>query len=108
MTRTPGPADVAALIDGMFADVLSAAERRELRVWIERWDAENPDVDPANRVTGWIDVAYAFQARQDAGLLDDTEEVPDTEAAGNGEPTTASGAETAAEPDGLPAGLQPA
>ena len=47
----------------MFDQVLSASEREELLVWIHRWEAANPDADPAHRVTGWIDVAYEFQAR---------------------------------------------
>ena len=51
----------------MFDQVLSATERAELLVWIRRWDAANPNADPAHRVTGWIDVAYAFQARSEPG-----------------------------------------
>ena len=38
-------------------------ERADLLTWIQAWEAENPDVTAAERVTGWIDVAYAFQER---------------------------------------------
>ncbi len=48
----------------MFDQVFSAAERAELLTWIRRWEIENPNVDAAHRVTGWIDVAYAFQVRR--------------------------------------------
>lgn len=61
--RASAPRDVAALVDRMFADVFTPDERTELLDWIRAWDAEHPDVDAAHRVTGWIDVAYAFQAR---------------------------------------------
>lgn len=57
--------DVAALVDHMFDQVLDEDERAELLVWIRRWEEQNPGVDQAHRVTGWIDVAYAFQARRD-------------------------------------------
>ena len=59
------PESLPALVDHMFELVLDEAERRELLTWIQAWEAENPDVDAAHRVTGWIDVAYAFQARAD-------------------------------------------
>lgn len=59
------PDSLPALVDHMFELVLDDAERRELLTWIQAWEAENPDVDAAHRVTGWIDVAYAFQARAD-------------------------------------------
>jgi len=55
--------DVAALVDSMFGEVLAAEERAGLLAWIHAWEAENPDVTDAERVTGWIDVAYAFQER---------------------------------------------
>ena len=47
----------------MFDQVLTESERAELLVWIRRWEDAHPDADPAHRVTGWIDVAYAFQTR---------------------------------------------
>jgi hypothetical protein len=49
----------------MFDQVFTESERAELLAWIHRWEAENPEVDAALRVTGWIDVAYSFQARID-------------------------------------------
>ncbi len=50
----------------MFELVLDESERCELLEWIREWEAANPSVDAAHRVTGWIDVAYDFQARVDA------------------------------------------
>ena len=47
----------------MFGEVFTAEERADLLTWIRAWEAENPDVTAAERVTGWIDVAYAFQER---------------------------------------------
>lgn len=58
---SPTTRDVSALVDHMFADVFTAEERVGLLEWVSRWDAENPDVAAAPRVTGWIDVAYAYQ-----------------------------------------------
>jgi hypothetical protein len=55
--------DVVALVDTMFGEVFTAEERADLLTWIRAWEAENPDVTAAERVTGWIDVAYAFQER---------------------------------------------
>ena len=62
--RPPEPGNLAALVDNMFANVLTVDERRELLVHIRAWEEANPDVTPAERVTGWIDVAYAFQAER--------------------------------------------
>jgi hypothetical protein len=59
------PGNIERFVDQMFDQVFSESERAELLVWIHRWEAENPDVDSAHRVTGWIDVAYSFQARTD-------------------------------------------
>lgn len=61
------PAKLETLVDHMFDQVFEADERAELMLWIHEWEAANPDVDNAHRITGWIDVAYAFQARE---LLD--------------------------------------
>jgi hypothetical protein len=47
----------------MFGEVFTPDERADLLTWIQAWEAENPDVTAAERVTGWIDVAYAFQER---------------------------------------------
>ena len=58
---SPTTRDVSALVEHMFADVFTAPERIGLLEWIQRWDEENPDVPSAHRVTGWIDVAYAYQ-----------------------------------------------
>jgi hypothetical protein len=55
--------DVAVLVDSMFAEGLMPHERADLLTWIHSWEAENPDVTAAERVTGWIDVAYSFQER---------------------------------------------
>ncbi len=57
------PLSLAALVERMFDQVLGEDERVELLAWIEEWEAANPDADSAHRVTGWIDVAYSFQAR---------------------------------------------
>jgi hypothetical protein len=57
------PGNIDRLVEHMFDQVFSESERGELLAWIRRWDAENPDVDAAHRVTGWIDVAYLYQAR---------------------------------------------
>ncbi len=62
--------DLTRLVDHMFEHVLGDEERVELLVWIRRWEAANPGVDSANRVTGWIDVAYEFQARLEGRLTD--------------------------------------
>jgi hypothetical protein len=59
------PGDLDRLVEHMFDQVFTESERAELLVWIHRWEAENPEVDSALRVTGWIDVAYSFQARID-------------------------------------------
>ena len=55
--------DVTVLVDTMFAEGLMPDERADLLTWIHAWEAENPDVTAAERVTGWIDVAYSFQER---------------------------------------------
>ena len=47
----------------MFGEVFTPDERADLLTWIQAWEAENPDVTAAERVTGWLDVAYAFQER---------------------------------------------
>ena len=65
-TGTVDPSHLAGLVDRIFDQVLGDDERAELLEWIREWEAANPDVDAAHRVTGWIDVAYAFQARADA------------------------------------------
>lgn len=62
-SRPRAQLDVAALVDRMFGEVFTEEERADLLAWITAWEAENPDVTAAERVTGWIDVAYAFQER---------------------------------------------
>lgn len=62
-SRPRAQLDVAALVDRMFGEVFTDEERADLLAWIRAWEAENPDVTAAERVTGWIDVAYAFQER---------------------------------------------
>ena len=56
-----------SLVDRLFEQVLDPAERAELLIRIREWEAANPDVDSAHRITGWIDVAYEFQATNIAG-----------------------------------------
>lgn len=65
--RTRVDADLAALVDHMFEEVLGEAERAELLACIEVWEAENPEVDAARRVTAWIDIAYDVHARTRSG-----------------------------------------
>jgi hypothetical protein len=62
-SRPRAQLDVAVLVDSMFGEVFTVEERVDLLTWIRAWEAENPDVTAAQRVTGWIDVAYAFQER---------------------------------------------
>jgi hypothetical protein len=64
VANTAGPS-LQTLVDHMFDQVLEAPERSALIFWILEWEAANPEVDNAHRITGWIDVAYAFQARAD-------------------------------------------
>ena len=59
------PANLERLVEHMFDQVLGPLERAELLGWIAEWERANPDVDAAHRVTGWIDVAYAYQAHRD-------------------------------------------
>jgi uncharacterized protein YijF (DUF1287 family) len=61
--RVRTPLDLERLVEHMFDQVLNESERAELLTWISAWEAAHPDADAAHRVTGWIDVAYAFQAR---------------------------------------------
>jgi hypothetical protein len=62
------PLNVDSLVDRMFDQVLDPDERAELMLRIRAWEAANPDVDNAHRITGWIDVAYEFQARRPAAV----------------------------------------
>jgi hypothetical protein len=62
-SRPRAQLDVAALVHSMFGEVFTADERADLLTWIQAWEVENPEVTAAERVTGWIDVAYAFQER---------------------------------------------
>lgn len=64
-TRTSKLPSLEVLVDRMFDRVFEAGERAELLVWIQKWEAANPDVDAAYRITGWIDVAYEFQAQSE-------------------------------------------
>ena len=64
MPKPVRPQPIAALVENMFSEVFTAEERAGLLEHIEAWESENPDVTAAQRVTGWIDVAYAYQARQ--------------------------------------------
>ena len=62
-SRPRAQLDVAVLVDRMFGEVFTKEERANLLTWIQAWEDENPGVRAAERVTGWIDVAYAFQER---------------------------------------------
>jgi hypothetical protein len=77
-TKVRARFDAEALVEHMFEQVLTGPERAELLIRIHRWEAANPDADPAHRVTGWSDVAYAFQARLDG--RPQTEAAPGTSA----------------------------
>ena len=48
----------------MFDQVLGESERAELMRWIHEWESAHPGIDAAHRLTGWIDVAYAFESRR--------------------------------------------
>ena len=63
-SRPRAQLDVAVLVDSMFGEVFTVEERVDLLTWIRAWEAENPGVTAADRVTGWIDVAYSFQERE--------------------------------------------
>ena len=62
-SRPRAQLDVVVLVDSMFGKVFTQEERADLLTWIQAWEDENPRVTAAERVTGWIDVAYAFQER---------------------------------------------
>lgn len=68
--RKDPPTEVAALVENMFADVLTPAERQVLLARIEEWEAANPGLTSAQRITGWIDVAYEYQAEKGPTLPD--------------------------------------
>ena len=68
--RKDSAPDVAALVENMFADVLTPSERQDLLARIEAWEAANPGLSSAERITGWIDVAYEYQAEKGPTLPD--------------------------------------
>lgn len=68
--RKDSSPDVAALVENMFADVLTPSERQDLLARIELWEAANPGLSSAERITGWIDVAYEYQAEKGPTLPD--------------------------------------
>lgn len=68
--RRARPPEVAALVENMFADVFTVQERQELLTRIESWEAANPGVTSAERITGWIDVAYLYQAEKGPSIPD--------------------------------------
>lgn len=59
--RSPGPS-LDDLVENMFCDVFNEDERRDLQERIAAWEAANPDRPAAERVTAWIDIAYALQS----------------------------------------------
>lgn len=52
------------LVEHMFQDVFTPAERSQLLARIEAWESENPGRSAHHRITAWIDIAYHFQAEQ--------------------------------------------
>jgi hypothetical protein len=66
VTSARGSVSVESLVDRLFDRVLEPDERAELLIRIQAWEAANPGVDNARRVTGWIDVTYEFHAQQRA------------------------------------------
>lgn len=54
----------AELVDSMFGSLFDEQERAQLLARIEAFDSDNPGLSNAQRITGWIDVAYAFQAER--------------------------------------------
>lgn len=59
--KDPRAADIGGLVDHMFQDVFTEVERAALRDRIAVWESNNPGVTQAERVMGWIDVAYQYQ-----------------------------------------------
>lgn len=55
-------ASIDGLVENMFRDVLAEDERAELVERIRAWEVENPDLSPGQRISGWIDIAYDYQA----------------------------------------------
>lgn len=53
--------DLPELVEHMFYDVFTEAERSELLERIRAWEAANPAAAPADRVMAWIDIAYEYQ-----------------------------------------------
>ncbi len=60
--KARSPSSLDGLVERMFDQVLEKDERAELLTRIREWEAAHPDVDPAHRVTAWIDLAYELQA----------------------------------------------
>jgi hypothetical protein len=85
---SPTTRDVSALVENMFADVFTAPERVELLEWISRWEAENPDVQSAHRVTAWIDVAYSYQEYRKRNPVAAEERAEERAVEPNAEPET--------------------
>lgn len=59
--KDPRATDIGGLVDHMFQDVFTEAERLALRDRIGAWEAQNPGVPQADRVMAWIDIAYQYQ-----------------------------------------------
>lgn len=55
------------LLESTLGAPFSAEERAELRRRIEDWDMRHPQAQPSERVTAWIDLAYALQSERGAG-----------------------------------------
>lgn len=55
---------VESLVESTFGRLCTDVERAELCERIRVWDAQNASRPTAERVIGWIDVAYRFQAER--------------------------------------------
>ena len=62
MTNPPPDDRIGGLVENMFRDVLTDEERTELVERIREWEEANPGLSPSERIAGWIDLAYEFQA----------------------------------------------
>jgi hypothetical protein len=61
-TPEPDERKIDSLVDNMFRDVFTDEERAELVERIKVWEVDHPGLTPSQRISGWIDLAYDFQA----------------------------------------------
>lgn len=64
LRRRPPKGDLDSLVSNMFRDVFTEDERADLHARIAAWERANPGRSGADRVTAWIDIAYAYQAER--------------------------------------------